>query len=65
MTKYRVQFREVIFTDIEVEAKNLKETKKLVEQAREEAGREIKQETDELVATVYHSKGYDEINLIK
>lgn len=64
MAKYRVQLREVIFTEIEVDAENLTEASRLVEQAREEAGIKISEETDELVARIYHARGEKELRLI-
>lgn len=65
METFKVQLREVIFTDIEVKAESLEEAKQLVKQAREEAGKQINSMTDELEATIYHSNGYEKISLIK
>lgn len=63
--KYKVEFREVIFTEIEVEAENLNEATELVFKARESAGTMINApETNEFTARIFHNKGEKEINLL-
>ena len=64
MKKYKVEIREVVFIDLEVEARNLDEAISLVKDGREHAGKIVKEETDEMTAKVYHSEGSEDLKLI-
>lgn len=64
MKKYHVELREVIFTNLEVEASTLEQATELVRLAREKAGKKINDETDELTATIYNEDGSESIRII-
>lgn len=64
MPKFKVEFREVVFTEVEVEAESLDDAISIVQSGYDEVGNKVDSRTDELTARIHHDKGEKELKLI-